>query len=60
MRAEIASNVGGIVTAKITGKSAYPELVALQESAVGQGLWDLPIEYFRPADLPKARTWLEA
>jgi len=33
MSAEIISNTGGLVTARITGKLTYPELVALQKSA---------------------------
>jgi stage II sporulation SpoAA-like protein len=119
MSAEITSNTGGIVTAKIAGKLSHSELVALQKSIVdiisrqgnvrflviaegfqgwekhgdwedlsfqmendphiekmaivGEKKWEdlalvfvakgfrkFPIEYFQPADLAKARSWLLA
>lgn len=117
MSAEIVSDTGGIITARITGKLTQPELVALQDAAagiirqrgnarllviveefqgwekggdwgdlwfqancdpfiekiaivgdqqwadlallfVGKGVRCVPIEYFQPADLPKAKAWL--
>ena len=116
MSAEIVSNAEGILTIKVSGKVAQPELAAAQKSATeilkkqgpsrllvlaesfqgwGKGNWgdlsgqqaidsqvdrmaivgekqweDLAllftgkgfrrtaIEYFTPADLPKARAWL--
>lgn len=35
MSAEIISHIGGIVTAKITGKLTYPDLSTLQKSVLG-------------------------
>jgi len=118
MSAEIVSNSGGILTARISGRLTQPELAALQASAqesilqhghvsflisvedfqgwregddwsdvsfmdndpyirkmamVGEKKWEqlalifaakpirkFPVEYFQPAELEKARTWLAA
>jgi hypothetical protein len=118
MSAEIVSNSGGILTARITGRLSRPELTAIQASAedsirqqghvsfliivddfqgwrdgddwgdvsfmendpyirkmaiVGEKQWEdlalifaakairkFPIEYFQPAELERARTWLAA
>jgi hypothetical protein len=117
MSAEIVSNTGGILTARISGRLTQPELAALQASAkasireqgevrfliiaenfqgwresddwsdvsfmdndpyikkmaiVGEKQWEqlalifaaspirkFPVEYFQPAELERARAWLE-
>jgi len=119
MSAEIVSNTEGILTIKISGKLAQPELAASQKEAAkilqqqgrarllvvadhfqgwekagdwgdlsgqmnldpyvekmaivgeekwqdlalvfaGKGVRHVPVEYFLPADLAKARAWLES
>ena len=49
MSVEVMDTSGGIVTIKVAGKLAQPEMARAQQQA---------IEYFKPEDLAKARAWL--